>query len=50
MTKHGEKIPYLAPERVREQLADERDPKAIKRLTASREFLAAIKIQEYALF
>ena len=42
MTKHGDKIPNLAPERVREQLADERDPKAIKRLTAAREYLTGL--------
>ncbi|WP_253184593.1 helix-turn-helix domain-containing protein [Natrialba sp. SSL1] len=39
MTEHGDKIPNLTTERVREKLADERDPKAIKRLTAAREYL-----------
>lgn len=42
MTKHGNKIPDVTAERVREQLADERDPKAIKRLTAAREYLAEL--------
>jgi len=49
MTKDGNKIPDLTAERVREQLADERDPKAIKRLTAAREYLAGLspaKIEE----
>jgi len=32
MTKHRNRIPGLTKERVREQLADESDPKAIKRL------------------
>ena len=39
MTKHGNKIPGLTVEQVREQLADETDAKAIKRLTAAREYL-----------
>jgi len=39
MTKHGNKIPGVTVEQVREQLADETDPKAIKRLTAAREYL-----------
>ncbi len=38
MVESGNKIPDLSVERVREQLADERDPKAIKRLTAAREY------------
>ena len=42
MVKDGNKIPDLSVERVREQLADERDPKAIKRLTAAREYLAGL--------
>ena len=42
MSKDGNKIPDLSVERVREQLADERDPKAIKRLTAAREYLAGL--------
>lgn len=37
MTKHGN-IPGIMKERVREQLMDESDPKAIKRLTAAREY------------
>lgn len=39
MTEHGEKIPGITKEQVREQLADESDPTAIKRLTAAREYL-----------
>jgi len=39
MTKHGNKIPGLTVEQVRKQLAEETDPKAIKRLTAAREYL-----------
>jgi transposase len=39
MTKHGNKIPGVTIEQVREQLAEETDPKAIKRLTAAREYL-----------
>ena len=42
MTRHGNKIPGITKERVREQLADETDPKAIKRLTAAREYLEAL--------
>jgi len=42
MAKDGNKIPDLSVERVREQLADERDPKAVKRLTAAREYLAGL--------
>jgi len=40
MAKPGNKIPNLSVERVCNRLADERDPKAIKRLTAAREYLA----------
>ena len=32
MAKEGDEIPDLTKRRVREQLADETDPKAIKRL------------------
>lgn len=39
MTEYGGKIPDITIEQVREQLADEADPKAIKRLTAAREYL-----------
>jgi len=39
MTQYGGKIPNLTTEQVRDQLADETDPKAIKRLTAAREYL-----------
>jgi transposase len=39
MTKHGNKIPGVTVEQVREQLAEETDPKAIKRLIAAREYL-----------
>ncbi|GAA0474822.1 hypothetical protein GCM10008985_34130 [Halococcus dombrowskii] len=42
MTKSGNKISGLTKERVREQLADEADPKAIKRLTAAREYLEGL--------
>ena len=42
MAKDGNKIPDLSVERVRERLADERAPKAIKRLTAAREYLAGL--------
>jgi hypothetical protein len=42
MAKDGNKIPDLSVERVREQLADERDPKVIKRLTAARGYLAGL--------
>ncbi len=42
MTKEGSKIPDLTKGRVREQLADETDPKAIKRLTAAREYLEGL--------
>ena len=42
MTKHRNKIPGVTIEQVREQLADETDPKAIKRLTAAREYLAGL--------
>src|SRR5699024_7739892 len=42
MAKEGNKIPDLTKRRVREQLADETDPKAIKRLTAAREYLEGI--------
>jgi len=42
MAKAGSKIPDLSVERVRERLADERDPKAIRRLTAAREYFAGL--------
>ena len=42
MTEEGHKIPGLTKRRVREQLADETDPKAIKRLTAAREYLEGL--------
>ncbi|WP_152420532.1 IS630 family transposase [Halococcus thailandensis] len=42
MTKPGNKISGLTKERVSEQLADEADPKAIKRLTAAREYLEGL--------
>jgi len=42
MAKEGNKIPDLTKCRVREQLADETDPKAIKRLTAAREYLEGL--------
>lgn len=46
MTKEGNKIPDLTKRRVREQLADETDPKAIKRLTAAREYLEGLSPDE----
>ena len=42
MTKDGNKIPGIMRDHVREQLADETDPKAIKRLTAVREYLEGL--------
>ncbi len=42
MVENGNKIADLSAERVRKQLADERDPKAIKRLTAARGYLAGL--------
>jgi len=42
MTKYGNKIPDITKEQVREQLADETDPKAIKRLTVAREYLEGL--------
>ena len=42
MTKEGNKIPDLTIHRVREQLADETDSKAIKRLTVAREYLEGL--------
>lgn len=42
MTKHGNKILGVTVERVREQLSEETNPKAIKRLTAPREYLAGL--------
>ena len=44
--KAGSKIPDLSVERVRESLADERDPKAIKRLTAAREYLTGLSPED----
>lgn len=46
MTKPGNKILGLTTERVCEQLADETDPKAIKRLTAAREYLEGLSAPE----
>jgi transposase len=42
MTEDGNKIPDLTKGQVREQLADESNPKAIKRLTAAREYLEGL--------
>lgn len=39
MAKTRSKIPEITADQVRDQLADETDPKAIKRLTAAREYL-----------
>ena len=44
MTKHGNKIPGVTVEQVRDRLAT--DPKAIKRLTAARESLAGLSPAE----
>jgi len=46
MTKHGNKIPGVTVEQVREQLAEETDPKAIKRLTVAREYLDGLSPAE----
>ena len=46
MTKHGNKIPGVTIEQVRDRLAEETDPKAIKRLTAARESLAGLSPAE----
>ena len=46
MAKAGSRIPDLSVESVRESLADERDPKAIKRLTAAREYLAGLSPED----
>jgi len=48
MTEEGNKIPDLTKRRVREQLADETDPKAIKRLTAAREYLEGVSPLRHA--
>jgi len=45
-TKDRSKIPDLTKGRVREQLADSTDPKAIKRLTATREYLEGLSPAE----
>ena len=42
MAEDGSKIPELTKGQVREQFADESDPKAIKRLTAAREYLEGL--------
>ena len=42
MTKHGNKIPGVTVEQVCEQLAEETDPKALKRLTVAREYLEGL--------
>ena len=42
MAQAGNKIPDLTKCRVREQLAGKTDPKAIKRLTAAREYLEGL--------
>lgn len=46
MTKEGSKVPDLTKRRVREQLADETNSKAIKRLTAAREYLEGLSPAE----
>ena len=42
MAEDGSKIPELTKGQVREQLADESDPKAVKRLTVAREYLEGL--------
>ena len=42
MVKNGNKIPDLSVERVREELGDARDPKAIRRLTAAHAYLTGL--------
>lgn len=42
MTKEGNKIPDLTKRRVREQLVDETDQKAIKCLTAAGDYLEGL--------
>jgi transposase len=46
VTKEGSKISDLTKGRVREQLANETDPKAIKRHTAAREYLEGLSPAE----
>jgi len=46
MTKHGNKIPGVSVEQVRDHITEETDPKAIKRLTAAREYLAGLSPAE----
>ena len=46
MAKAGSRIPDLSVESVRESLADERDPKAIERLTAAYEYLAGLSPED----
>jgi hypothetical protein len=46
MTEHGNKISGVTVEQVRDRLAEETDPKAIKRLTAAREYLAGLSPAE----
>lgn len=46
MTTSGSKIPAVTADQVREQLADETDPKAIKRLTVAREYLDGLSPAE----
>lgn len=46
MTKYGNKIPDVTVDQVRDHLADETDPKAIKRLTAAREYLDGLSPAE----
>ena len=46
MTGHGNKISGVTVEQIRDQLVEETDPKAIKRLTAAREYLAGLSPAE----
>ena len=46
MTKYGGKVPDVTVEQVRARLVEETDPKAIKRLTAVREYLAGLSPAE----
>ena len=47
MTKSGNRISGLTKEQVREQLANEADPKATKRLTAVCEYLERLSSEAF---
>ena len=46
MTQHGNKVPSLGSQQVRDQLRKESSGKAIKRLTAAREYLDGLSGQD----